>query len=123
MTKAIEQAEDSRRLEEDPDLRYTSWELNYLSRGGESDLSSDACLIRAYMKKSKGLHVRRTLDQSHYSMLPTTEERDVDQILLKRGKDRNPKMKMVMVDQLWMWIFEGTSLQFIPYHWYRVTLL
>jgi len=110
MTKAIEQAENSRRLEEDPLSKYKSRELYYLSRRGESDLSPDACLIRAYMKKSRGLHVRRTLDQSHYSMLPATEERDVDQILLKRGKDKNPEMKMVMVDQLWMWMFDSTSL-------------
>lgn len=106
MTKAICQAEKSRRLEEDPYSRFESKEVYYYTRRGETDLSPDACLIRAYMKKSKGLHVRRTLDQSYYSMLPSTEERDVDQILLKHGKDKS-SLKVVMVDQLWMWMFDG----------------
>jgi hypothetical protein len=97
MTKAIDQAEV-----------YPNF------RRSRKYSSPDSYLIWAYTKKSKGLHVRKTLDQSHYSMLPTTEARDVDQILLKRREGRNP-MKVVMVDQLWMWIFDGTSLRIIVF--------
>jgi hypothetical protein len=43
-------------------------------------------------------------------MLPNTEERDVDQILMKRIKKRTKdkgSLKVVMVDQLWLWLFDG----------------
>lgn len=146
MSKAIKQAGKRGEPDENP-FRGRTW---YDRRGSESEypedqstLSCDACLIHAYMKDSKGLHVRRTLDQSHYSMLPSTEERDMDQILLKRGRlateeysqdhrrtvdayeeerlegleyQKNihardeSSLKVVMVDQLWLWMFEGIFL-------------
>lgn len=88
----------------------------------KQDESPDACLIRGYLRGPKSLHVRRTLDQSHYSMLPSTEERDIDQVLLKRGKrtrDRGSMLKVVMVDQLWLWIFKGMSSVSSSIHLYR----
>lgn len=91
MSKVIKQAGKRREPDEDRFRgrnRYDRWRYgsSYEYSQDQSSLSADACLIQPYMKDSKGLHVRRTLDQSHYSMLPSTEERDVDQILLKRGR-------------------------------------
>jgi hypothetical protein len=99
----INWTEIAKRLEENPSLNFddmglTEEDIYYLSQADDNK-SPDACLIRAYMKSVKGLHVRRTLDQSHYSMLPSTEERDIDQMLLKRCKDKRSR-KVVMVDQL-----------------------
>jgi hypothetical protein len=109
MSQVIKRVEQARRLDEGRlrfwfDMDEDDYEV--------LDELPDASLIRAYMKNSKGLHVRRTLDQSHYSMLPSTEERDVDQILLKRGKraqreGQKSSLKVVMVDQLWLWMFKG----------------
>jgi hypothetical protein len=120
MAKVIAQAEEMRLLEERSSLlsEFDSFDTWDYSRRRERllkgrDGSPDACLIRAYMKKTKGLHVRRTLAQSHYSMLSSTEERDMDQILLKHSKDKTlhkhgkGTAKIVMVDQLWLWIFDG----------------
>jgi hypothetical protein len=74
----------------------------------------DECLIRAYLEKSRGLHVRRTIDEFYYSMLPSTEERNNDQILKKSdrilGKPKSDDARskvVIMVDQLWLWMFEG----------------
>jgi ankyrin repeat protein len=70
----------------------------------------DEMLIRAHLATSTvSLHVRRTLDQSFYHNIDT-ESRDEDQVVYRyqlRGKDREDPdcdPKVVMVDQLWMWI-------------------
>lgn len=62
-------------------------------------------LINAYLNEDRGLHIRRTLNQSHYSMLPNTDERDKDQVLQRHMEDGPPAV--VMVDQLWLWIIDG----------------
>lgn len=70
----------------------------------------DEMLIRAHLTSSTtSLHVRRTLDQSFYHNIDTAS-RDQDQVVYRyqlKGKeldedDLDPKI--VMVDQLWMWI-------------------
>jgi hypothetical protein len=70
----------------------------------------DEMLIRAHLTTSTvSLHVRRTLDQSFYHNIDTTS-RDEDQVVYRyqlKGKDRKTDEvdpKIVMVDQLWMWI-------------------
>jgi hypothetical protein len=159
MSKVINRADEWRQPDEDWS-RDRDWYRSRADEDFDDELENlpDAWLIRGYLRDSKGLHVRRTLDQSHYSMLPSTEERDVDQILLKRGKliveesaskdsrrtidgdlnfsnlplnqrhhttmqerfrmlwerDRGTmdesSLKVVMVDQLWLWMFKGMSL-------------
>ena len=70
----------------------------------------DEMLIRAHLATSTlSLHVRRTLDQSFYHNIDT-ESRDHDQVVYryqlkgKRHDDPDVDPKIVMVDQLWMWI-------------------
>lgn len=68
----------------------------------------DEMLIRAHLATSTAsLHVRRTLDQSFYHNIDT-ESRDEDQVVYRyQLKDRAKEEvdpKIVMVDQLWMWI-------------------
>lgn len=56
------------------------------------------------------LHIRRTLDQSHFLNLKDTSHRDQDQVVY-RATDLawhvpgNLK-RVVMVDQLWMWVLD-----------------
>ena len=84
--------------------------------------SEDDKLVEAYFAnehvKTRGhrLHIRRTLDQSHYIGMEDTERRDIDQVVqrytLKGMKDLGSftndkallKSKLIMVDQLWMWV-------------------
>ena len=68
----------------------------------------DEMLIRAHLSASTvSLHVRRTLDQSFYHNIDT-ESRDQDQVVYRyqtKGKALDEcDPKIVMVDQLWMWI-------------------
>ncbi|KAE8443266.1 hypothetical protein EG329_002054 [Mollisiaceae sp. DMI_Dod_QoI] len=70
----------------------------------------DEMLIRAHLATSTvSLHVRRTLDQSFYHNIDTSS-RDQDQVVYRyqlrtKGEgeyDIDPKL--IMVDQLWMWV-------------------
>jgi hypothetical protein len=65
------------------------------------------------------LHIRRTLDQSYFLTLEDTTTRDKDQVVYRATKPsiRHPYnvTRVVMVDQLWLWIL-GESKTF--YHEY-----
>lgn len=69
----------------------------------------DEMLIRAHLNTSTvSLHVRRTLDQSFYHNIDT-QSRDADQVVYRyqtKAKPGDPNIdpKILMVDQLWMWI-------------------
>jgi len=52
------------------------------------------------------LHPRRSLDQFFYSSLPNTDQRDNDQVVSKDTMASRGGAKMVMVDQLWLWVIE-----------------
>jgi hypothetical protein len=94
---------------------------------------ADEKLIEKYLNRRPPLHPRRTLDQSYYWTLKDTCSRDRDQVVY-RGTAPNPKLlhhgckkedpivkdkecrqctenvkkvpRVVMVDQLWMWILD-----------------
>jgi hypothetical protein len=96
---------------------------------------ADEKLIEKHLSKKPPLHPRRTLDQSYYWTLKDTCSRDRDQVvyrgttpsfkLLHFGcKKDNPKKdkacpqctenvkkvpRVVMVDQLWMWILDESK--------------
>ncbi|CAL3973628.1 unnamed protein product [Diplocarpon coronariae] len=70
----------------------------------------DEMLIRAHLATSTvSLHVRRTLDQFFYHNIDT-KSRDQDQVVYRyqlKSKDQvesDLDPKIVMVDQLWMWV-------------------
>jgi hypothetical protein len=57
------------------------------------------------------LHIRRTLDQSYFLTLDDTSERDRDQVVYRetkseQGDPARPVSRVVMVDQLWLWILD-----------------
>lgn len=78
-------------------------------------------LLWTYLLDDHPLHIRRTLDQSYYGSLPSTEDRDKDQIPFKFFKEHYPGLvemgqyPVLMVDQLWMWILDSTVP--IPRRW------
>ncbi|THC99661.1 hypothetical protein EYZ11_000822 [Aspergillus tanneri] len=102
-----------------------------------SKASIESKLIWEYLGSEPPIHIRRTLDQFGYPNLRSTAARDDDQMLWKRTKkpidpsdkpgelsplhneDRSPKSfmdgKVLMVDQLWLWIVDrGTVVSFFP---------
>jgi hypothetical protein len=56
------------------------------------------------------VHIRRTLDQYYYTTSSDTADRDKDQVLSRRTRHRgnsiNHTTKVLMVDQLWLWILD-----------------
>jgi hypothetical protein len=83
----------------------------------DRDCSNDEKLILAYFSNKPHppkLHVRRTLDQYYYHMLKDTKARDGDQVVYRwahlaelMGESADPKV--LMVDQLWLWIVDGSK--------------
>ena len=107
MSKAIEDADMFGRL------RVSMVETASENTGSDAfssthgKLTPDEALVRGYLKHS--LHLRRTLDQFYYSMLDTTE-RDGDQVVYRHGKRKrffDSEVKILMVDQLWLWVIGG----------------
>jgi hypothetical protein len=92
------------------------------------DFRLDEKLIYEYLHQRPPLHPRRTLDQSYYGALKNTGTRDRDQVVyrattpephdcLERMDKKGGKCKqchedirkvprLIMVDQLWMWILD-----------------
>ena len=101
-----------------------------------SKSSLEAKLIWTYLGSEPPIHFRRTLDQFGYSNLRSTVARDDDQMMWKRTRKEvsledelgdsqiqdisslpKPFMdgKVLMVDQLWMWIVDQrTVVTFFP---------
>jgi hypothetical protein len=83
---------------------------------------TDAMLLWRHLRgdPKHPVHIRRTLDQSYYWTIKDTESRDRDQVVYRATEDepnrphpddhpsRGPKV--IMVDQLWLWILNGGRL-------------
>jgi hypothetical protein len=100
----------------------------------ELDAYTDEKMFRHYLTSIPPLHPRRTLDQSYYWTLRDTRSRDRDQVVY-RGTAPSPKLlhhgcrkkaskdapcpqcqenarkvpRVIMVDQLWMWILDEST--------------
>lgn len=56
------------------------------------------------------LHLRRTLDQSYFLNLKDTSERDLDQVVYRATRGHGNHTRVVMVDQLWLWVLDEREL-------------
>lgn len=74
-------------------------------------LDADERLLRKYVThRDRPLHIRRTLDQSYYWTLKDTQARDRDQVVYRATeKADHQDARLVMVDQLWLWILDGSK--------------
>ncbi|EJT78388.1 hypothetical protein GGTG_03489 [Gaeumannomyces tritici R3-111a-1] len=67
----------------------------------------------------ENLHIRRTLYQYYFPTLDNTSERDKDQVVY-RDTLRSPSTRVVMVDQLWLWVLDDhTIITSFPRRWGR----
>ena len=80
--------------------------LNMAAQNALKNADADEMLLRTHLFSDRPVHIRRTLDQSYYWTLKDTSGRDQDQVVYRATKDQNPRV--VMVDQLWMWILDGS---------------
>ncbi|KAF2110783.1 hypothetical protein BDV96DRAFT_635365, partial [Lophiotrema nucula] len=74
-------------------------------------ISAEQCLVIDYFQDTyRSLHLRRTLDQYYYSTLEDTESRDISQVSSRyQEKTRSSIKTMTMVDQLWLWVLQGSD--------------
>lgn len=92
------------------------------------DSYSDERVIYENLHGDPPLHPRRTLDQSYYGVLKNTQTRDRDQVVYRAttpqrhdcARDEDGKCaqcqedvkmvpRVIMVDQLWMWILDESE--------------
>lgn len=70
-------------------------------------------LMDGYSGNAHPLHIRRTLDQSHYYMLDNTRSQNRDQVVSRYGERHQAAQQhqpvVIMVDQLWLWMVEGNA--------------
>ncbi|PVH76685.1 hypothetical protein DL98DRAFT_464692 [Cadophora sp. DSE1049] len=88
-------------------------------------------LLKTYLHSNPPFHPRRTLDQSYYWTLKTTKKRDRDQVVYRGTAPKKEFMhsgmhekygchhclrdirkvpRVIMVDQLWLWILDGNTI-------------
>lgn len=78
------------------------------------DEAADERHIREHLLSSPPLHVRRTLDQYYFWTVEDTTIRDRDQVVCQGTRSsHNPgaTARLVMVDQLWLWILDESRFQ------------
>lgn len=88
------------------------------------DYEADERLLRENLHHNPPLHIRRTLDQSYFLTLDDTAVRDKDQVVYREtraGRSFHTRnTRVVMVDQLWLWILDGnTIITSFPRRWGR----
>ncbi|KAL8300687.1 hypothetical protein RB593_010160 [Gaeumannomyces tritici] len=96
-----------------------------LARAAESiDSEMDEKLLKGNLYNDPPLHARRTLDQYHFPTIEDTSVRDMDQVVFRETWDRRGSYgrstRVVMVDQLWLWILDdNTIITSFPRRWGR----
>jgi hypothetical protein len=80
------------------------WEIDH------NGLGIDERLLRSYVYDRRPMHLRRTLDRSYYKTLTDKDinARDKDQVVYRYTEKvmRLKYPRMIMVDQLWLWIID-----------------
>jgi hypothetical protein len=79
---------------------------------------ADEKILRYHIPGRSWLHMRRTLDQSYYPTLQDTRLRDQNQVVerysRKQQGDSWTEHRVLMVDQLWLWVLGGRRPNHIP---------
>ncbi|RDA83237.1 hypothetical protein CP532_5799 [Ophiocordyceps camponoti-leonardi (nom. inval.)] len=87
------------------------------------DEATEERMIREHLWTRAPIHIRRTLDQFFHWTIDRTEAQDQTQVVCRGTRSRKEARgigRVVMVDQLWMWILdENTILTSFPRRWGR----
>ena len=80
------------------------------------DCHQDERMIESYLHNNPPLHPRRTLAQSYDWDVKSSEDRDKNQVVYRMtapkrgfGWDHGKIARVIMVDQLWLWILDGST--------------
>jgi hypothetical protein len=78
------------------------------------DEAADERHIADHLYSSPPLHMRRTLDQFYYWTVEDTSHRDREQVVCRGTRslsDPEATTRVIMVDQLWLWILDESKHQ------------
>lgn len=70
----------------------------------------DTKMLRSFIHHDPPLHIRRTLDQFYFHTLDDTSARDCDQVVHRGTRGAKDHTRIIMVDQLWLWILDDSIL-------------
>ncbi|KAE9377252.1 hypothetical protein N431DRAFT_542622 [Stipitochalara longipes BDJ] len=107
---------------------YLKTKRDEARRNGEAEelarrANADESLLRAHLTSERPVHIRRTLDQSYYWTLKDTLTRDRDQVVYRETSIVEGGARLVMVDQLWLWILDGRLvITSFPRRWGRARM-
>ena len=90
--------------------RYLFYIADVYSR---MDIAQDRALLETYLRKKSPLHGRRTLGSVILWKLEDTGPRDKDQVVYRgtrTGTDSTRTTRVIMVDQLWLYILDDRGL-------------
>lgn len=79
------------------------------------DEAADGRLVEDHLYSTPPLHMRRTLEQFYYWTAEDTSRRDKGQVVCRGtryyGDEKSPEAstRIVMVDQLWLWILDDSK--------------
>lgn len=77
------------------------------------DEAADGRLIEDHLFDDSPLHMRRTLEQFYYWTASDTTGRDKEQVVCRgtraQNEDPDATARLVMVDQLWLWILDESK--------------
>lgn len=98
-------------------LKTRNFENTLFSHFHPADEERDQKLLERYLSHEPPIHIRRTLDQFHYYMTDNTDARDADQVISRYVKRKYPEspVPIMMVDQLWLWVVDQSSLPFLVF--------
>lgn len=88
---------------------------NYQEKLGEGKSKYDRLINAYFTHETHHLHIRRTLDQFYYTSIKDTDVRDTSQVVQRYAVKGLPKIskqetlssKLIMVDQLWLWMLQN----------------
>ena len=85
--------------------------LQAVTDGHDPTPYTDRDLLREYLYHKSPLHDRRTLSQAYYYNHSTTESLGNGQVIQRTTSSANDpgEEKMIMVDQLWLWVIKGSK--------------
>jgi hypothetical protein len=85
--------------------------LQAVTEGHDPTPCADRDLLREYLYHKSPLHDRRTLNQAYYYNHSTTETLSDGQVIQRITSSANDpgEEKMIMVDQLWLWVIKGSK--------------
>ncbi|KAI0805326.1 hypothetical protein GGR55DRAFT_656362 [Xylaria sp. FL0064] len=95
--------------------RFRDLIRDYQEGLGEGKSKCDRLINAYFARDTHHLHIRRTLDQFYYMSIEDTDVRDTNQVvqryavkgLQKFGKKETMSSKLIMVDQLWLWMLQN----------------